>query len=48
MEENKPLNTTKNLAKLGDSVVGDSLALASNKVAPVVGPILVNVIWKNK
>lgn len=43
MEANKPLNTTKNLAELGDS-----LALASNKVAPVVGPILVNVIWKNK
>jgi len=48
MEENKPLNTTKNLAELGDSLVGDSLALASNKVAPVVGPILVNLIWKNK
>ena len=48
MEENKVLDTTKNITKTGDNLVGDSLAMASNKVAPVVGPILVNILWKNK
>lgn len=48
MEENKPLQTTKNIAEVGDSLVGDAIGLASNKVAPLVGPILVNILWKNK
>lgn len=48
IEENKPLQTTKNALEIGDSLAGDALSLASNKVAPVVGPVLVNIIWKNK
>ncbi|WKZ30229.1 MAG: M23 family metallopeptidase [Candidatus Dojkabacteria bacterium] len=48
MEENKPLQATKNAVEIGDSLVGDVIGLASNKVAPVIGPILVNIIWKNK
>jgi hypothetical protein len=48
MDENKVLNTTKNILETGDSLVGDAIGVASNKVAPVVGPILVNIIWKNK
>ena len=48
MEGNKVLDTTKNIAEIGDSLVGDAIGLASNKVAPIVGPILVNIIWKNK
>lgn len=48
MEDNKVLNTTKNIAEVGDSLVGDTIGLASNKVVPIVGPILVNIIWKNK
>ena len=48
MEENKVLNNTKNAVEIGDSLVGDAIGIASNKVAPVVGPILVNIIWKNK
>lgn len=46
--ENKTLETTKNAVDIGDSLIGDTIGLASNKVAPVVGPILVNIIWKNK
>ncbi len=48
MEENKALNTTKNIAEIGDSLAGDAIGIASNKVVPVVGPILVNIVWKNK
>lgn len=48
MEENKPLQTTKNVIEIGDSLLGDTLGLASNKVAPVVGPLVVNILWKNK
>lgn len=48
MEENKPLQATKNAVEIGDSLVGDALGMASNKVAPVVGPIVVNILWKNK
>lgn len=48
MEENRVLNTTKSVVEVGDSLVGDAIGIASNKVAPVVGPIVVNIIWKNK
>lgn len=48
MEENKLLNKSKNLASKADGLAGDALAMASNKVAPVAGPILVQLLWKNK
>jgi murein DD-endopeptidase MepM/ murein hydrolase activator NlpD len=48
IEENKPLQATKNAVEIGDSLIGDALGMASNKVAPVFGPVLVNIIWKNK
>lgn len=32
----------------GDKLVGEGLAMASNKVAPVAGPILVRILWDNK
>ncbi|MBN1968692.1 MAG: hypothetical protein JW870_04945 [Candidatus Delongbacteria bacterium] len=48
MEENKAQNTAKSLFETGDSLIGDTASLASNKVAPVVGPILIQLVWKNK
>lgn len=47
-EENKPLQATKGALEVGDSLVGNAIGMATNEVAPVIGPILVNIIWKNK
>lgn len=41
-------NPAKNLVDKGDALLGDGLALASNEVAPVVGPIITNILWKHK
>ncbi len=38
----------KNAVNAGDSLLGDGLAMASNKIAPVAGPIVVKFIWKYK
>lgn len=38
----------QNSIKAGDELVGQGLSLASNKVAPFIGPIVTNTLWKNK
>jgi hypothetical protein len=48
MDENRPLQATKNAIEKTDNLIGDVIGIASSKVAPVIGPILVNIIWKNK
>lgn len=48
MEENKLLNKSKNFASKADGLAGDALAMASNKAVPIAGPILVQILWKNK
>lgn len=48
MEENTLLNKSKNVASKADRLAGDALAMASNKAVPIAGPILVQLLWKNK
>lgn len=48
MEENTLLNKSKNIASKADGLAGDALAMASNKAVPIAGPILVQLLWKNK
>jgi hypothetical protein len=38
----------KDALKQADNFVGNKVALASNKVAPLVGPIVTKIVWKHK
>lgn len=31
-----------------DSTIGEGVALASNKVAPIIGPVVTRILWKHK
>lgn len=46
--KNPQLEKAKQLAEVGDNLIGDGLSLASNKVAPIVGPFVVSILWKHK
>lgn len=48
MAKNEVQEKVKDVAKLGDSLIGDGIGLLSNKVAPVVGPIVISILWKHK
>jgi len=48
---NKSENSTgmaQDSLKKADNLVGNKLALASNKVMPIAGPIITKIVWKNK
>lgn len=49
MNDNDPIKqTTGNVAKTADSAIGKKIALAANAPAPIVGPIIVDFLWKHK
>ncbi len=45
--ENKS-DLSKNALKQADNFIGNKLALASNKLVPVVAPIITKILWKHK
>lgn len=46
--ENKGTNIGNDALKTADNLVGNKLALASNKIAPIVGPVVTKILWKHK